>query len=314
MSYLAPPRQADVLVIGGTGHVSGAVTRAAVAAGHRVTIVTRGQRPAPPEVTALQADRTDKTAMQQVISGAGASWDLVVDCIGYLPADARQDVELFRHRARQFVFISTDFVFDPAGRRTPQPCTNPYFLSDDSYGANKRRCEVEFIEGDTGAMQWTIFRPCHIYGAPSELGCLPPMGRVADLIERLQAGQPLPLVGGGHFLQQPIEVNDLARLVLSVLDNPLTAGRIYCSAGPDIVPSYEYYEIIAAALGVQARFEELPVAASLAEHPEWLSFLCHRIYDLTPLRLDGLAVPATPLCEGLTAHTQWKLASIKGSS
>lgn len=310
MSYSAPPRQAEVLIIGGTGHVSGALTRAALAAGHRVTILTRGQRPLPEGVKALQADRKDDAAFRQAIAGADQGWDLVVDCIGYLPADARQDVEVFRECARQFVFISTDFVFDPAHRRTPQPFTNPFFLQDDSYGANKRRCELQFIEGDTGALQWTIFRPCHIYGAPSELGCLPDAARDPNLIAKLQAGEPLSLVGGGHFLQQPIEVNDLARLVLSVLGNPLTAGRIYCSAGPDIVSSYQYYEIIASVLGVKARFTELPVATSLAERPEWLSFLCHRIYDLAPLRLDGLAVPATPLREGLAAHTEWKLGSL----
>jgi hypothetical protein len=43
------------------------------------------------------------------------------------------------------------------------------------------------------------------------------------------------------------------------------------------------------------------------EHPEWRSFLCHRLYDLAPLRLDGLKVPNTPLAEGLAAHTEWRL-------
>ena len=55
------------------------------------------------------------------------------------------------------------------------------------------------------------------------------------------------------------------------------------------------------------RFEEIPVTAALLEHPEWRSFLCHRIYDLTPLRLDGLKVPNTPLAEGLAEHTEWLL-------
>lgn len=37
-------------------------------------------------------------------------------------------------------------------------------------------------------------------------------------------------------------------------------------------------------------------------HPEWRFFLCQRIYDLTPPRLDGLKAPNTPLREGLRAH------------
>jgi nucleoside-diphosphate-sugar epimerase len=215
--------------------------------------------------------------------------------------------ELFADGARQLVFISTDFVFDPARRRFPQPFDNPHFLTDDSYGARKRRCELEFIQGDTRDLQWTIFRPCHIYGAPSQLGCLPAAARDPQLLNKLRAGEPVRLVGGGHFLQQPILVTDLAGLVLSVIGNPLSHKKIYGAAGPDIVASREYYEIIAKTLGVPVRFEELPVAAAVQEHPEWRSFLCHRLYDLAPLRLDGLKVPNTPLAEGLAAHTEWRL-------
>lgn len=298
----------QILVIGGSGHVSGAVARTAVAQGHEVTIITRGQKPLPQGVTALRADRRDTQAMQAVLAQSDTVWDLVVDCIGYEVVDAQQDVALFRDRARQFVFISTDFVFDPAQRRFPQPFDNPYFLTDDSYGAKKRRCELEFINGDTGEMQWTMFRPCHIYGPPSQLGCLPEAARDPQLLQKMKAGEPLKLVGGGHFLQQPILVTDLALLVLSVIDNPFAHKKIYCAVGPDIIASYEYYEIIAEVLGVTARFEEVSVTQAQAEHPEWKSFLCHRIYDLAPLRLDGLYVSSTPLRQGLQAHTEWLLS------
>lgn len=297
-----------LIIIGGSGHVSGALARAAVADGLDVTIVTRGQRPAPDGVRMLVADRKDTAAVRAVLGDE--TFDLAVDCIGYEVEDARQDVALFRERARQFVFISTDFVFDPPKRAFPQPFDNPFFLQDDSYGAKKRRCELELLADETG-WHWTVFRPCHIYGPPSQLGCLPNAARDPELIAKIKAGQPIPLVGGGHFLQQPIEVSDLARLILSVLGNPLTHRKIYCSVGPDIITSYRYYEIIGEVLGVPVTFEELPVAQSLAEHPEWVSFLCHRIYDLTPLRLDGLQVPNTPITKGLREHTEWLLAQGK---
>ncbi len=40
----------------------------------------------------------------------------------------------------------------------------------------------------------------------------------------------------------------------------------------------------------------------LAEHPEHLSFLCHRIYRLDRLEESGLRVPSTTLRAGLKAH------------
>jgi nucleoside-diphosphate-sugar epimerase len=226
---------------------------------------------------------------------------LVVDCIGFVPADARQDIATFRERARQLVFISTDFVFDPARRRFPQPEETDAFATA-GYGGDKRRCELEFLQSDTGAIAWTIFRSCHIYGPGSLLGCLPEHGRDAKLVEKLRAGTPLRLVGGGHFLQQPIFARDLASLILSVAGNAKSNQQIFGTAGPDIIESREYYRIVAEVLEVELKIEELPVNSYLAAHSDSAPFLCHRIYDLGKLRSAGLAVPVTPLRDGLREH------------
>ena len=69
------------------------VERTARDAGHDVWIVTRGERPVPEGVTALTADRKDPAAFAEAVEGAGMAWDLAVDCIGYQPEDARQDIE-----------------------------------------------------------------------------------------------------------------------------------------------------------------------------------------------------------------------------
>lgn len=291
------------LVIGGSGFVSGTIARAALGRGHRVWTVTRGQRALPDGVVALTADRKDQEGFARAVAGAGTEWDLVVDCIGYAPEDARQDSEIFAGRAAHLVFISTDFVFDPAKRCFPQPFDNPHFASE-GYGGGKRLCELELLRSDTGDMRWTVFRPCHIYGPGSPLGCLPLHGRDPELIARLRAGEALRLVGGGHFLQQPIFARDLAALILSVPGNDLAHRSIYCSAGPDIIESRRYYEIIAQALGVGLTVEEVPVAETLAAQPDLEPFLCHRIYDLTPLRLHGLRVPNTPIVDGLREHVE----------
>lgn len=55
-----------------------------------------------------------------------------------------------------------------------------------------------------------------------------------------------------------------------------------------------FYQIIADIIDVELKMEELPVA----------SFLCHRVYDLGKLKGAGLAVPATPLVEGLRKHVE----------
>ena len=227
----------NILIIGGSGFVSGTLAERALAAGHAVWTVTRGQRPVPDGVISLVADRSERDVFAETVGGVDVFWDLVVDCIGFEMADAEQDIAVLRERARHLVFVSTDFVYEPAARRFPQGEEGVFQLG--GYGGNKRRCELAFINSDCGDMAWTVMRPCHIYGPGSLLGCLPLHGRDPELIAKLQAGETLDLVGGGHFLQQPILARDLADLILSAAGNERSYNQIFCAAGPDIVESVE---------------------------------------------------------------------------
>lgn len=293
---------ANVLILGGSGFLSGTVAARAIGQGHRVWTLTRGQRPLPAGVTGLVADRHDAAAFTRAVAGAGTAWDLVIDCIAFGPDDIRQDIAVFRSLARHLVFVSTDFVYDPAGRRFPQGEESDRYLTN-GYGGGKRAGELALLDGDLGhrlgAPAWTIVRPGHIYGPGSRLGCLPLHSRDPQLLDRLRAGEPLRLVGGGHFLQQPVLARDLADLLLSFHGNPRTYGQVFCVAGPEIVESREYYRIVADLLDVGLTIEEVPVGDHLAAHPEATPFLCHRIYDLAKLRASGAAVPRTPLVTGL---------------
>ena len=292
----------QVLIIGGSGFLSGTLARTALAQGHQVWTITRGQRPAIDGAIPLIADRHDAESFIRAVTAATTEWDLVVDCIGYHPEDAIQDIEVFRQRAAHLIFVSTDFVFDPAQRRLPQNEASDDYARE-GYGAEKRRCELALIDR-SGDMAWTVVRPCHIYGPGSRLGCLPLHGRDPQLIDRLLAGQPLHLVGGGYFLQQPILAGDLAQLILSCAGNRQTYGQVFCVAGPDIIESRTYYRIIADTLGVDLNVEEVPVDQHRREHPETAPFLCHRIYDLSKLRASGARVPATPIEQGLRQHVE----------
>lgn len=298
-----------ILIIGGSGHVSGAVAKAALLRNCEVWAITRGKRPMDKRVKLLVADRHDHSAMEKVVARENVVWDLVVDCICFDVPDMFQDIELFRLRAKQFVFVSTDFVFDPARRRFPQPIKGDFCSEHVSnYGWKKRCCEEALINGDKDNMAWTILRPCHIYGPTSELGCLPLHGRDPKLIETLRSGKAIQLVGGGHFLQQPILADDLAETLVSIAGNNDTHCKIFNIAGPDVIESRQYYQIIADILGVKLTVDEIPVGIYLDEHPEHASFLCHRIYDLGSIRAAGLSVPSTPIAKGLRMHVEGLLA------
>ncbi|MFO7610879.1 MAG: NAD-dependent epimerase/dehydratase family protein [Clostridia bacterium] len=297
-------RKYKLLIIGGSGFLSGTLASIAVMQGHEVYIVTRGQKPVPEGVTALVADRHDEAAFKKVIADADCHWDAVFDCICFDPEEARQDIEEFKNRTDHLIWVSTDFVYAPGKRWFPQTEQNMNFLMDDSYGAKKRLCELEFINGNLGEMVYTVLRPAHIYGPGSYPGCLPQETRNPSLISKIKEGQPLFLVGGGYFLQQPIFAADLAELMLSCIGNEKTYNEIFCAMGPDIIESRKYYEIIGEYLGKDAVIEEIPVNQYLSEHPDAGPFMCHRLYDLGKLKNAGVKVPSTSIRDGLYKHIE----------
>jgi len=333
----------NILIIGGSGFLSGTCVRMALAAGHQVFTITRGTRPVFDGPTTLIADRHDHAAFQTVVSRAlesvGGSFDLVIDAIPFQPEDAEQDLAVFGGLTTRLVFVSTDFVYDPSRRRFPQSEDDADYIAD-GYGGKKRAAEQILLQAGTDELPWVVVRPGHIYGPGSQLGCLPPVGRDPQLIDRLRSGEPIELVGGGHFLQQPVFVEDLARVILDLggvslpdtgadqgstqssvptagtagfaggkaVRAPATVsspvGQILNVAGPDVVESWQYYQVIADRVGERLSVTEIPVDEFQKEHPDKASFLCHRFYTMDRLVGTGVRPPETPLSVGLARHVE----------
>lgn len=299
------------LILGGSGFVSGAMARVALSRGDRVFTLTRGQRPTAPAAgtTSLVADRNDAVAFAAALSTAVVPtvFDMVIDCIGFSAAHARQDLDTFfpagaPPRAGHLLFLSSDFV--------PSPIDRPFFIDETfdrfdtaPYGAGKRAAEEVLLAAASGrGLPITILRPCHIYGPGSLLGCLPLHGRDPELLARLRRGEPLRLLGNGHFLQHPIFIDDLAAMAFACPALPATRGELYFAAGPDIVESRTFYRIIADHLGLPITLEEAPITPYLDQNPDHRAFCCHRLYRLDKARAHGLPLPATGLVGGLRRH------------
>ena len=97
-----------VLFIGGSGIISSACSRVAVDSGIELFVLNRGRsaaRPLPPGVNMLQADIREPDSVRAEISGL--EFDAVVDWVAFTPGHVRTDIELFRGRTAQYVFISS---------------------------------------------------------------------------------------------------------------------------------------------------------------------------------------------------------------
>ena len=295
--------KSKILVIGGSGFVSGALARRAATDGFEVHVLTRGVRPLPDGVVAIKADRSDHDSFRRVFEGRYEHFDLVVDCICYDEEDAKQDVEVFSDRCDRFVFVSTDSVYDPSSRTYPQDEKQSVFLGE-GYGARKRRAESIFEQTSSASLAWTVVRPCHIYGPGSHLGCIPRVARDPELVSRMRSGRPIELVGGGRSLSQPLFVDDLVDVLLACVTNSGSVGEVLNVAGPETIEARRYYEIIADALSVPLRALEVPFATFWDAEPEYRGHLCHRLLSLERLKAAGLPVPATPPEQGLPIHVR----------
>lgn len=289
-----------LLLIGGSGQLSGRLAEMALMQGHEVWAVTRGKRPLPAGVHALVADRSDAQALVRAVSGL--RFDAVLDCVCMNAAHAQIDLSVLSGAASRLVIVSTDSVYHPLHKTIPQTEVAARYLTDGGYGANKREMEQVFL---ASGENWTIFRPGHIFGPGFLPGCFPEHSRQPELLDIIRREEPLRLYGGGELLIHPIYVDDLAQAMLDCIPNPKTFREIFCIGGPEAVPNRRYYEILGELTGHPVTIEAFPMEGALERHPEYSGHLTQRSYDLGKLRLAGVPLPATTLREGLRRQIEW---------
>lgn len=291
-----------LLIMGGSGALSHRVAELALGQGTEVWTLTRGIHPLPEGVHALTADRSDDAAVLAALELADVPFDACIDCTGRTPDNARQDVDIVSRWTKRFVVVSTDSVYDPHHKTVPQDESNAHYLTDGGYGATKRLMEAVFEES---GVNYTVFRPGHIFGPGFQLGCYPEHTRQPELLSHIRAGRPLRLVGGGEFLIHPIYVDDLALALMDCIDNPAAFRQTFCIGGVDVVTNADYYRLIGRLTGCAVTVEEVPLAGYLEAHPQYSGHLCHRSYDLSKMRAVGIRMPSTTLEEGIRRQIAW---------
>src|SRR4051794_26866736 len=177
-----------VLFIGGSGIISSACSRLAVERGIDLTVLNRGAshiRPLPDGATVVRADIRDAAAVRAALGDR--TFDAVVDWVAYTPEHVRADVELFRGRTGQYVFISSASAYQTPPRRVPvlesTPLANPFW----AYSRAKIACEQLLVDEyrDSG-FPATIVRPSHTYDRT-----LVPFDGGWTALARMRAGRPV---------------------------------------------------------------------------------------------------------------------------
>lgn len=238
----------SVLFIGGSGIISAACVREAVEQGFDVTVLNRGEtvkRPIPDAVTRLQADVSDRTALEGAIGDR--RWDVVVDFVAFTPDQVQRDVEVFTGRTRQYVFISSASAYQTPATHLPitesTPLKNPFW----QYSRNKIACEdllVKAYREDDFPM--TIIRPSHTHDET-----LVPFSGGWTVLGRMRAGKPVVVCGDGSSLWTITHARDFAVGFVGLLDRAEAIGEAFHITG-DEAPTWDRIaHEFAAAAGVE---------------------------------------------------------------
>jgi nucleoside-diphosphate-sugar epimerase len=239
-----------VLFIGGTGFISTAVSRLAAAQGFDLFLLNRGVRATElAGVHRLTADIHNPDEMGAILHDR--RFDVVVDWIAFTPADIERDLELFRGRVGQFIFISSASAYQkpPA---TPvitesTPLCNPYW----DYSRNKIACEERLMRAwREEGFPVTIVRPSLTYDpnfpiAIGGWGCY-------TLADRLLKGLPIIVHGDGSSLWTVTHAEDFGRGFIGLFGNDQTLGHAFHITADEVLTWNQIYETIADALGVKA--------------------------------------------------------------
>jgi nucleoside-diphosphate-sugar epimerase len=275
-----------VLFIGGSGVISSACSRVAVDSGIELSVLNRGrsaERPLPPGVNMLRADIREPGSVRDEIRDL--EFDAVVDWVAFTPEHVRADIELFRGRTGQYVFISSASAYQTPPARMPvtesTPLRNPYW----QYSRDKIACEDTLVAAyRKEGFPATIVRPSHTYDET-----LVPFDGGWTVLGRMLAGKPVIVHGDGTSLWTITHHDDFARAFVPLLGHPRTLGEAIHITSDDVLTWNQIAEALAAALGVTVRLVHVPSDAIAAADPDWgaglLGDKAHSmVFDNTKLR------------------------------
>jgi nucleoside-diphosphate-sugar epimerase len=296
-----------VLFIGGTGIISSACSKLALEQGIDLYLLCRGRsvRPVPHGAHVLPGDIRDPASAHAALGSH--RFDAVVDWIAFTPEHIEADLELFRGRTRQYVFISSASAYQKPPRRLPitesTPLHNPFW----AYSRAKIACEERLARAfrDEG-FPFTIVRPSHTYDAT----LIPGHGGWA-LVERMRRGQRIVVHGDGSSLWTLTHHRDFARGFNGLLGLDAAVGESFHITSDEVLTWDAIHHILARAAGTEARIVHLPSEAIAAVDPSWgeglLGDKAHcLVFDNTKIKRYVPGYEATiPFSRGAEEICEW---------
>ncbi|MBP1572753.1 MAG: SDR family oxidoreductase [Oscillospiraceae bacterium] len=248
-----------VLLIGGTGTISMAITKLLLKRGDEVYLLNRGSRTAelPQGVNIITADIGNEEETAKKLEGM--TFDAVGEFIGFVPSQLERDYRLFNGKTKQFIYISSASAYQkPLSDfkiTESTPLSNPYW----QYSRDKIACEEYLMKMyRENGFPITIVRPSHTYDERSvPLGVHGNKGSW-QVVKRMMEGKPVIIHGDGTSLWTMTHNSDFAKAYVGLIGNIHAIGEAYHITSDESVTWNQIYQIIADCLGVKLNAYYVP--------------------------------------------------------
>jgi nucleoside-diphosphate-sugar epimerase len=256
----------NILFIGGTGIISSGCAKRLVARSDvKLSFLLRGQstREVPDGVEVMRGDVRDPASVLAALGDR--AFDSVVNWVAFTPAHVQADIEFFRDRTGQYVFISSASAYQTPPARLPvtesTPLKNPFW----QYSRDKIACEELLIRAYRESnFPVTIVRPSHTYDCRSL-----PLEGGWTVIDRMRRGEPVIVHGDGTSLWVLTHHDDFAKGFNGLLGNPHTLGEAFHITSDELLSWNQIVALLADAAGVEAKLVHVPSEAIARFDPHW---------------------------------------------
>lgn len=301
-----------VLFVGGTGIISTACTQLAADRGIDLTLLTRGRRAAhlPAGVKTLVVDMDDQASTARALRDE--SFDVVVDWIAYEPAHIERDLNLFRGRIGQYIFISSASAYQKPITHylitESTPLANPYW----DYSRNKIACEERLLKAyREEGFPVTIVRPSLTYGDTQVPLAINSWTKSYTVVDRMRRGKKVIVPGDGSSLWVITHNSDFAKGFVGLLGHRQAIGHAFHITSDEVMCWDQFYRIVGEAAGVEPQLVHMTSDFIAACRPDEFGGLLGDkagsvVFDNTKIKRFVPGYCATvPFAEGIRRTLAW---------
>ena len=242
------------LFIGGTGTISGAISKLAVQRGWELYLLNRGNDMAkvPKGANSIIADINDVEGVSKLISNM--KFDVVADFIAFVPSQIERDIKLFSEKTKQFIFISSASAYQKPLSHYKITESTPLANSYWKYSRDKIACEARLMEEYRNKrFPITIVRPSHTYDERSIPLAVQGNNGSWQVIDRILKGKPVIIHGDGSSLWTLTHSSDLAKGFVGLMGNHSAIGEAVQITSDEALTWDKIYDCIGDALDVEVK-------------------------------------------------------------